>query len=104
MPTRAHRIAKWASFGLAGLLIQDRFNGLDLGRLTPAVAAALLVALLAWLLTWEPIWSLIVPGPKIVGGEVSEFYRQANVDYPFTSTLSGLQYLSGLQGTVMGSQ
>jgi hypothetical protein len=72
-----YRTSKWASFALAGLLIQDRFNGLELGRLTPVVFVALLVSLGAWFLVWEPVWSLIVPGPKIVGGEVFDFYRSA---------------------------
>jgi len=74
---RVHGLAKWASLGLAGLLIQDAFNGLDLGRLRPVAGVALLVALATWFATWEPVWSRIVPGPKIVGGEVSESYRSA---------------------------
>ena len=36
---RTHAIAKWASLALAGLLVQDRFNGLDLGRVTLPVRA-----------------------------------------------------------------
>jgi ABC-type transport system substrate-binding protein len=35
---------------------------------------------------------------------ILEFYRQANVNYPFTSTLSGLQFLQGLQGTVTAAR
>lgn len=35
---------------------------------------------------------------------ILEFYRQANVDFPFTATLSGLQFLSGMQGTVQLAQ
>jgi ABC-type transport system substrate-binding protein len=35
---------------------------------------------------------------------ILEFYRQANVNFPFTQTLSGLQFLSGQQGTVTGAR
>ena len=35
---------------------------------------------------------------------ILEFYRQANVKFPFTQTLSGLQFLSGMQGTVQAAK
>ena len=35
---------------------------------------------------------------------ILEFYRQANVNFPFTETLSGLQFLSGMQGTVQSAK
>jgi hypothetical protein len=35
---------------------------------------------------------------------ILEFYRQANVAYPFTETLYGLQNLQGLQGVVRGAK
>jgi ABC-type transport system substrate-binding protein len=35
---------------------------------------------------------------------ILEFYRQANIKFPFTDTLSGLQFLSGLQGSVQAAQ
>lgn len=35
---------------------------------------------------------------------ILEFYRQASINYPFTSTLSGLQFLQGLQGLVSVAQ
>ena len=35
---------------------------------------------------------------------ILEFYRQANIKFPFTQTLSGLQFLSGLQGSVQAAQ
>jgi ABC-type transport system substrate-binding protein len=35
---------------------------------------------------------------------ILEFYRQANVNFPFTDTLSGLQFLQGMQGTVQAAR
>jgi ABC-type transport system substrate-binding protein len=35
---------------------------------------------------------------------ILEFYRQENVAYPFTQTLSGLQFLRGQQGTVTAAK
>jgi peptide/nickel transport system substrate-binding protein len=35
---------------------------------------------------------------------ILEFYRQANIKFPFTDTLSGLQFLSGLQGFVQAAK
>ena len=35
---------------------------------------------------------------------ILEFYRPANVNFPFTDTLSGLQFLSGLQGFVQAAK
>jgi ABC-type transport system substrate-binding protein len=35
---------------------------------------------------------------------ILEFYRQENVQFPFTETLSGLQFLSGQQGTVTAAK
>jgi len=35
---------------------------------------------------------------------ILEFYRQANIKFPFTDTLSGLQFLSGLQGYVQAAK
>jgi ABC-type transport system substrate-binding protein len=35
---------------------------------------------------------------------ILEFYRQANVNFPFTETLSGLQFLSGMQGNVQSAK
>ncbi|HSL26489.1 MAG TPA: ABC transporter substrate-binding protein [Acidimicrobiia bacterium] len=35
---------------------------------------------------------------------ILEFYRQANVNFPFTSTLSGLQFISGSQGLVTAAK
>jgi ABC-type transport system substrate-binding protein len=35
---------------------------------------------------------------------ILEFYRQANVNFPFTQTLSGLQFLSGMQGLVQSAK
>jgi ABC-type transport system substrate-binding protein len=35
---------------------------------------------------------------------ILEFYRQANVNYPFTESLSGLQFLSGMQGQVTSAK
>jgi ABC-type transport system substrate-binding protein len=35
---------------------------------------------------------------------ILEFYRQANVNFPFTDTLSGLQFIRGQQGTVTAAR
>jgi ABC-type transport system substrate-binding protein len=35
---------------------------------------------------------------------ILEFYRQTNVAFPFTQTLSGLQFQSGMQGTVTSAR
>ncbi|HKX74887.1 MAG TPA: ABC transporter substrate-binding protein [Acidimicrobiia bacterium] len=35
---------------------------------------------------------------------ILEFYRQGNVNFPFTQTLSGLQFLNGMQGLVTSAR
>lgn len=52
MRNTIHFIARWASLGLAGLLIQDYFHGLELGRLAWPIAFLLIAALAVFVLTW----------------------------------------------------
>lgn len=56
----------------------------------------------AYDLMWQMEEILAVEKPYILLFDtgILEFYRQANVNFPFTDTLSGLQFLSGMQGTV----
>ena len=60
----------------------------------------------AYDLMWQMEEILAVEKPYILLFDtgILEFYRQANVNFPFTDTLSGLQFLSGLQGTVQAAR
>jgi ABC-type transport system substrate-binding protein len=52
----------------------------------------------------EEILAAELPYILLFDTGILEFYRQANVNFPFTQTLSGLQFLSGQQGTVTGAR
>ena len=58
----------------------------------------------AYRLMWEMERILASEKPYILLFDtgILEFYREANVAYPFTETLYGLQNLQGLQGVVRG--
>jgi peptide/nickel transport system substrate-binding protein len=60
----------------------------------------------AYRLMWEMERILADEKPYILLFDtgILEFYRQANVAYPFTETLYGLQNLQGLQGVVRGAK
>lgn len=60
----------------------------------------------AYDLMWQMEEILAVEKPYILLFDtgILEFYRQANVTYPFTNTLSGLQQLQGLQGLVQAAK
>jgi len=52
----------------------------------------------------EEILAAELPYILLFDTGILEFYRQANVNFPFTETLSGLQFLSGQQGTVTAAR
>ena len=60
----------------------------------------------AYRLMWEMERILADEKPYVLLFDtgILEFYRQANVAYPFTETLYGLQNLQGLQGVVRGAK
>jgi ABC-type transport system substrate-binding protein len=60
----------------------------------------------AYRLMWEMEQILADEKPYVLLFDtgILEFYRQANVAYPFTETLYGLQNLQGLQGVVRGAK
>jgi hypothetical protein len=56
MRRRIHEGARWSALGLGGLLIQDRFHGLDLGGTWRVVVLTLLgAAVVFFVLTWEQL-------------------------------------------------
>ena len=60
----------------------------------------------AYDIMWQMEEILAVEKPYILLFDtgILEFYRQANVKFPFTQTLSGLQLLSGMQGSVQSAK
>ena len=60
----------------------------------------------AYDLIWQMEEILAVEKPYILLFDtgILEFYRPANVNFPFTQTISGLQFLSGMQGTVQSAK
>ena len=57
-------------------------------------------------LIWQMEEILAVDKPYILLFDtgILEFYRKTSIEYPFESSLSGLQFLSGLQGNVGAAQ
>ena len=62
MREKAHGFSRWSSIGLAGLLIQDRFHGLDIDGWPLVVTIVLLAASLTFFVAtskvvcdWSPL-------------------------------------------------
>jgi ABC-type transport system substrate-binding protein len=60
----------------------------------------------AYDLIWQMEEILAVEKPYVLLFDtgILEFYRQSNVTFPFTQTISGLQFLQGMQGTVQAAK
>jgi hypothetical protein len=54
MRNAIHRVSQWSALGLAGLIVQDWFHGLDLGRWIIPVSTLLVLACVAFVVTWPP--------------------------------------------------
>lgn len=50
-----NQVGRWTAFGLAGLIVQDWFHGLELGRWIILVLVLLALTCITFVVTWPPL-------------------------------------------------